>query len=210
MKIIFIGPPASGKGTQAEMLAQKYNLKLISTGNLFRWHIKNKTELGQKVEQIMTAGDLVSDLITNEIVKEEINKIQDSFVLDGYPRNIVQAKFLNQLIKINLVFEIFINFEEVMRRLSGRRVCSCGATYHLIFKPPQKNDFCDVCGSKLFQRDDDTEKKIKHRYQIYEKKTNPLIDFYQAQNILIKINGQPPIPDVFKEILNKSKKYFKL
>lgn len=210
MNIIFIGPPASGKGTQAEMLAKKINLPLVSTGNLFRQHIINKTKLGQTVEKILAAGDLVSNEITNQILAEEIKNKLTGFILDGYPRNIEQAIFLKTKVKIDIAFEIYISAQEVIRRLSGRRVCKCGATYHLIFKPPQKAGICDACGGQLFQREDDTEEKIKYRYAIYQKETEPLINFYQQEKILIKINGQPPIADVFKEILEKAEKYFNL
>lgn len=210
MNIIFIGPPASGKGTQAEMLAKKINLPLVSTGNLFRQHIINKTKLGQTVEKILAAGDLVSNEITNQILEEEIKNKLNGFILDGYPRNIEQANFLKTKVKIDIAFEIYISAQEVIRRLSGRRVCQCGATYHLIFKPPQKVGICDTCGGQLFQREDDTEEKIKYRYAIYQKETEPLINFYQQEKILIKINGQPPIADVFKEILQKAEKYFNL
>lgn len=208
MKIIFIGPPASGKGTQAEMLAKKLKLPLISSGNLFRQHIINKTELGQKVKEILATGDLVSNEITNQIIAKEINDQPNNFILDGYPRNVDQANFLKTITKIDCAFEIFITLEETIRRLSGRRVCQCGATYHLIFKPSQKLGLCDLCGGKLFQREDDTEEKIKYRYGIYLKETKPLIDFYQKEKILIKIDGQPPIAEVFEDILDKAKNIF--
>lgn len=207
MRVVFIGPPASGKGTQAEMLAQKLNLSLISSGNLFRQHIKNKTELGQKVEKTLSEGNLVSNEITNQIVAEEIKKELSGFILDGYPRNINQAEFLKTITNINVVFEIYISEKEAIRRLSGRRVCKCGATYHLIFKPPQKQEICDLCGGKLFQRDDDTEEKIKYRFQVYRQETEPLITFYQKEGVLIKINGEPPIPDVFRDIITNLHKF---
>jgi len=210
MKIIFIGPPASGKGTQAEMLARRLNLPLISSGNLFRQHIINKTELGQKVKEILANGNLVSNETTNQIIAKEIENQSDNFILDGYPRNIDQAEFLEIITKIDCAFEISITLEEAVRRLSGRRVCQCGASYHLIFKPSQKLGLCDFCGGQLFQREDDTEEKIKYRYGIYLKETKPLIDFYQKEKILIEINGQPPILEVFEDILYKAKNIFNL
>jgi adenylate kinase len=210
MKIVFIGPPASGKGTQAEMLSKKINIHLISSGNLFRWHIIKKTELGQKVEKILAAGNLVSNDITNQIITGEIKKNPDNFILDGYPRNVNQAEFLKNITSLDIALEVFIPLGEAIRRLSGRRVCQCGATYHLIFKPPQAPELCDLCGGKLFQRDDDTEEKIKYRYGIYQRETEPLINFYQRAGILIKIDGSPPIQDVFKEILDKIKNIIKL
>jgi adenylate kinase len=207
MKIIFIGPPASGKGTQAEMLAQKLSLPLISTGNLFRQHIINKTKLGQLVEKILAAGDLVSNELTNQILEEAIKDKSNGFILDGYPRNIKQAEFLKSKTKIDVAFEIYISVKEAIRRLSGRRVCKCGATYHQIFKPSQKPDICDLCGGQLFQREDDTEEKIKYRYGIYQRETEPVINFYQEERILIKINGEPPISEVFKELIGKFEQF---
>lgn len=207
MNIIFIGPPASGKGTQAEMLAAKTNLSLVSTGNLFRQHIINKTKIGQTVEKILAAGNLVSNEITNQILEEAIISKPHGFILDGYPRNIEQAKFLKSKTKVDVAFEIYISIKEAIRRLSGRRVCKCGATYHLIFKPPQKPELCDLCHGKLFQREDDTEEKIKYRYGIYQKETEPVIDFYQKEKVLIKINGEPPISEVFKELMEKFEQF---
>lgn len=207
MNIIFIGPPASGKGTQAEMLAAKTNLSLVSTGNLFRQHIINKTKIGQTVEKILSAGNLVSNEITNQILEEAIINKPHGFILDGYPRNIEQAKFLKSKTKVDVAFEIYISIKEAIRRLSGRRVCKCGATYHLIFKPPQKLELCDLCKGKLFQREDDTEEKIKYRYGIYQKETEPVIDFYQKEKVLIKINGEPPISEVFEELIEKFEQF---
>lgn len=205
MKIVFIGPPASGKGTQAEMLAKKMNLKLISTGNVFRQEIKNQTELGLKVAEIINSGNLVSDEMTNQIIDQEFEKLKDDFILDGYPRNFDQAKYLDEKVKIDIAFEVWISEKESMRRLSGRRVCQCGQTYHLIFNPPKKEEVCNFCNAKLFQREDDTEEKIKYRFRIYQQKISHLIDFYQKKGILIKIDGEKTIPEVFEEILNKLK-----
>jgi len=205
MKIVFIGPPASGKGTQAELLAKKLKLPLISSGNLFRWHIKNKTKLGQKIKKIINAGKLVSDKLTNKIIKDKILKQKRGFILDGYPRTINQAQALAKITDLDIVFEIWISRAETFKRLTGRRVCQCGATYHLIYSPPKNDEICDKCGRKLFIRDDDKKQRVAVRLKIYHQQTEPLIKFYQKQGILVKINGEQPIPDVFKDIIKKLK-----
>lgn len=201
MKIVFIGPPASGKGTQAEMLAKKLKLPLISSGNLFRWQIKNKTELGKKIERVYNQGKLISNKITNTIIEKELKNKKKGFILDGYPRNLCQANYLRKLTHLDIVFEIWISSKETLRRLTGRRVCVCGATYHLIYAPPKKDEICDKCGKKLFIREDDQKEKVLKRLDIYRQETEPLINFYQKKGILIKINGEQPIPKVFKEII---------
>lgn len=206
MRIVFIGPPASGKGTQSEMLAKKLKLPLISTGNLFRWHIENKTELGRKIEKIYNQGKLISNLIVNKIISQEIKKQKNGFILEGYPRNINQAKKLKSITNLDFVLEIWISDQEALRRLTGRRVCFyCGATYHLIYAPPKKKGICDKCGHRLSLREDDKREKVLKRLSIYHRQTEPLINFYQKEGILIKINGQQPILKVFKEIVNKLK-----
>ncbi|MCX7778971.1 MAG: nucleoside monophosphate kinase [Patescibacteria group bacterium] len=205
MKIALIGPPASGKGTQAELLAQKFKIPLISSGNLFRWHIKNKTELGRKVEPVINQGKLVSDSLTNQIIKEEIDKTKNSFILDGYPRTIHQAIFLDSITNLDYILEIWISDQEVLNRLTLRRVCQCGKTYHLVYNPPKNEGVCDECERTLFIREDDEKEKILKRLEIYHQESEPLIDFYQKRGILVKINGEQPIQNVFQEILRKLK-----
>ncbi|MFN3301530.1 MAG: adenylate kinase family protein [Patescibacteria group bacterium] len=206
MRIILIGPPASGKGTQAELLAKKLKLPLISTGNFFRWQIKKNTSLGKKIKKIVERGKLVPDQITNKIIEKEI-KSKKKFILDGYPRNLNQANYLKSLTDIDIVFEIWISKKEILKRLTGRRVCSCGATYHLIYAPPKNDEICDKCGRKLFIREDDKKTNVLKRISIYQKETKPLIDFYRKEKKLIKINGQQPILKVFKDIIEKLKNY---
>lgn len=200
MKIVFIGPPASGKGTQAEFLSQKLKLPLISSGNLFRWQIKKKTILGRKIKKIYEQGKLISNEITNKIIERKLKNRKNGFILDGYPRNLCQANYLRKLTHLDIVFEIWISSKETLRRLTGRRVCVCGATYHLIYAPPKNNEICDKCGKKLFIREDDQKEKVLKRLDIYRQETEPLINFYQKKGILIKINGEQPIPNVFKDI----------
>ncbi len=204
MKIALIGPPASGKGTQAELLSKELKLPLISTGNLFRWQIRRKTKLGKMIEEIVNRGDLVPDEIVNKIIKKE-TKNKRNFILDGYPRNLNQAIFLDSITSLDYVLEIWISDQEALKRLTLRRVCQCGKTYHLIYNPPKNEEICDECGRTLFIREDDQKEKVLKRLEIYHQQTKPLIDFYQKKGILVKINGEQPIKDVFSEILIKLK-----
>jgi len=202
--IIILGPQGSGKGTQADILSKKFNIPHISTGKIFRGQIKNKTELGRKLKSLVNHGRLVPDEITNEIIKNRLseNDCQNGFILDGFPRNLNQAEFLDKITDINLVLEIWISDEETISRISQRKSCpKCGAIYHLKFKPPQKDEICDKCQKKLIIRDDDKEKAIKKRLKIYHKQTELLIEFYKNKGIYHKINGMPLIPEVTKEIM---------
>lgn len=199
-KIILIGRPASGKGTQAELLAEEFFLPLISSGNLFRRYRRKKTELGRKIKNIIDKGNFVPDEVTNRVIFREIKKQKRGFILDGYPRTLGQARRLERAVDLDIVFEIFISEKEVLKRLLGRRVCQCGATYHLIYNPPKKKNICDLCGGALYQREDDTKEIIKKRLENYRKLTKPLIKFYQKKKKLIKINGEQSIKDVFNDI----------
>jgi len=202
--IIILGPQGSGKGTQADILSKKFNIPHISTGKIFRGQIKNKTELGRKLKSLVNHGRLVPNEITNEIIKNRLseNDCQNGFILDGFPRNLNQAEFLDKITDINLVLEIWISDEETISRISQRKSCpKCGAIYHLKFKPPQKDEICDKCQKKLIIRDDDKEKAIKKRLKIYHKQTELLIEFYKNKGIYHKINGMPLIPEVTKEIM---------
>ena len=201
--IIVMGPQGSGKGTQADILANKLNILHISTGNIFRDHIKNKTKLGKKIIKFVHGGELISDEITNQVVKERLgqNDCQNGFILDGFPRNLVQAKFLEKIVNINLVLEIWISNQESISRISARRSCpKCGKIYHLKFNPPKKEGFCDQCKEKLIIRNDDKPESIKKRLKLYHEETKPLINYYKAKGIYHKINGMPTIPAVTKQI----------
>jgi len=203
LNIVFLGAPGSGKGTQAEALAKKLNIPIISTGNLFRKNIKNETELGLKVKDILAQGDLVPDEITFAMLKEEIENtdISNGLILDGYPRSIKQAELLEDILKIDIVLNIELSEDQVLLRIGGRRTCKCGETYHIKFNPPKEEGICDKCGKGLYIRDDSQEETIKNRLKVYKEQTTPLIDFYKGQ--IIDIDGNPPIPEVTKEIFEK-------
>ena len=203
--MVVFGPQGSGKGTQAEIIAEDLHLPWISTGNIYRQHIQKRTDLGKIVEQFIKNGRLVPDDITNKLVAERLMELdaRAGFVFDGYPRNIVQAKFLNEIVKIDVALEIAISDEEAVRRITGRRICSCGMTYHVKYNPPKKEGVCDKCGRQLIHREDDTEPVIKERLAIYHHDTEPVLDMYLNQGVLIRINGEQRIKDVADEIVSK-------
>ncbi len=203
LNIVIIGPQGSGKGTQANLIAAKYKIANISTGEMFREAVKNQTDLGKAVKAIIDRGDLVPDDLTNELVKERLSKddCQFGFILDGYPRNLSQAEYLLTHQKITHVLEIWISDEEAIKRISGRRICSnCGTTYHVLYNPPKQENVCDRCGGKLTQRDDDNEKSVKQRLKIYHQETESIINFFQKKNLLYRINGEQRISDVARDV----------
>ena len=202
MKIIIFGPQGSGKGTQAELIARRHSLPYISTGDIFRYHLKNQTELGGKIERYVNVGQLVPDRLTNEIVEDRINQpdCASGFVLDGYPRNKAQLEFLSTIARIDFAISIEISDQEAVKRLSNRLACKCGLSYHLEFNPPKKPNICDKCGSELFKRDDDQPPAIKKRLEIYHQATQPLAAIYQKQGILYQVNGSQPIEAVYQQI----------
>jgi adenylate kinase len=201
-RIVIIGPQGSGKGTQAIALADNYNLANVSTGVMFREAIKNQTDLGLAVKAIIDRGDLVPDDLTNELVKERLAKADclPGFILDGYPRNLAQAEYLLSHQQITQVLEIWISDEEAVKRISGRRMCSCGATYHLEYHPPLVADKCDRCGANLFQRDDDTVAAVAQRLKIYHQETESIISFFHKKGLHYRINGEQRIPEVSQDI----------
>lgn len=204
-RIIIIGPQGSGKGTQAAALSKEFGIPHISTGEMFRGHINRRTSLGLQIRKILEQGQLVPDELTNQIVKERLTATdcQGGFILDGYPRNLEQVKFLEGLIKIDAVLEIRLADEEVVRRLAGRRGCVCGAIYHLDYHPPKKENICDQCGQQLARRDDESDEAVSRRLAIYHQQTEPLIEYYQRKGVLIEINGASLIPQVTAAILAK-------
>ncbi len=209
LSIVIFGPPGSGKGTQADLLSRAYDLEHISTGNLLRQEVENGSSLGKKVGKILAAGDLVSDEIVNELVLNKIKILHKSgkgFILDGYPRNISQAKTL-AVVKLDFAFLIQVSDEEVIDRIANRIVCSCGMTYNLKTNPPEKDNLCDKCGKKLIRRDDESIDVIKNRLRIYHKQIDPLLDFYQQKGILYKVDGEQTIEDVFNSINKIIKKF---
>ena len=202
--IILFGPQGSGKGTQADVLSGKFNIPHISTGDIFRENIKNGTELGKQVEKLTSNGILVPDEVTNEIVKERFkeNDCENGFVLDGYPRNLNQAKFLEEVKKIDLALEVWISDDEAVMRITGRRTCSkCGTVYHLKFNPPKEDGVCDKDGEKLIIRDDDKEEAVRARLKIYHEQTEPLIEYYKEKGVYERVDGMPPILEVTEQIM---------
>ncbi|QTA38702.1 adenylate kinase [Thermosipho ferrireducens] len=210
MNIVFLGPPGAGKGTYAKKLVELLGIPHISTGDMFREAISSGSELGKKVEEIVNKGELVPDDLTNAIVKDRLSKAdcRKGFILDGFPRTLAQAKALDEILKsLNKSIEYAMYFEVsenvVVERISNRRICSkCGKIYNLITLPPKRKDFCDECGGKLYQRDDDKEDVVRRRYKIYMENTAPVIEFYRNQNKLFTINGAEGVEVVIKEVLN--------
>ena len=205
MRILFLGPAGSGKGTQSARLAEKYQLHHISTGDLIRAEIKSGSELGNRVKAIVEAGQLVSDEIVNEIVKNKIATLEN-FILDGYPRTLEQAKFFSSFAKFDYIFDLEVPKSFLIDRLSGRRMCtntkdpSCKGAFHIQFNPPARDGVCDLCGSELYQRKDDSLETIDKRLNSYDAETGiPLNDFYKNQN-LIKIDGTQNPEKVFSDI----------
>lgn len=213
MILILLGPPGAGKGSQANKLIKEFNLTHISTGDIFRKNIKEETELGLKVKEIIKAGSLVSDELTNELVFDRLsNEGSDlNIMLDGYPRNINQAEALDKWLiennhELTSVVYIDASIETLIERISGRRVCKdCGATYHATNFPPKVEGICDVCGGELFQRPDDNEETAKQRIEIYEEQTSPLIEYYSKLGKLSKFDGNKDVEEVYVDIKNSLK-----
>ncbi len=208
MKIIFLGPQASGKGTQASALAQKLQIPHISSGDIFRSFAKQPDTLGKKIKKLLQEGKFIPDEITNQVIQKRLAQAdaQKGFILDGYPRRLAQAKFLASLTSIDLVFYLKISDQEVIKRVSQRRICSqCGAVYNLDSHPPKKKGVCDLCGGKLIKRADDQPAALRERLKIYHQETEPLVAYYQEQGILKEINGAQPIKKVFQDILKALK-----
>lgn len=205
MKIIMLGPQASGKGTQAKLLAEKLKIAHISTGEIFR-AMTRETALGKKVRDLIDNGNLVPNDITNEVVKERLLKedCKKGFILDGYPRNMNQALALDKIAKLDKVIYLDINIKETLRRISGRRECTkCKAIFNIYTNKPKKEGICDNCNNKLYQRDDDKEEAVKKRLEIYHNETTPLINFYEKKGILLRINGEQTIDAIAKDVYKK-------
>ena len=208
MKIIMLGAPGAGKGTQAKQIAAKYNIPHISTGDIFRANIKNGTELGKKAKEYMDQGLLVPDELTCDLVMDRIaeDDAKNGFVLDGFPRTIPQAEALTAALekigqKMDYAIDVDVPDENIVNRMSGRRAClKCGATYHIVAIPPKKEGICDACGSELVQRDDDKPETVQKRLDVYHEQTQPLIDYYKEQGILKSVDGTVPMEEVFTAI----------
>jgi adenylate kinase len=204
--ILIIGPQGSGKDTQSEMLARKRKIPFIVMGDLFRKEIKKKSKLGKLAANLINKGILVSDKITFALIKNRLGKndAQKGYILNGYPRNLKQAKMLGKITGIDLVIELWISDKESLRRLSGRRFCpDCATTYHVFYKKPKIENVCDKCGARLIIRKDDKIPVIKKRLGIYHKSTEPIFSYYQKHSRFLKINGEQPIRRVFKDLVKK-------
>ena len=209
MKIIMLGAPGAGKGTQAKMIAEKYSIPHISTGDIFRYNIKNGTELGKEAKKYMDQGLLVPDELTVKILLDRVaqDDCKNGYVLDGFPRTIPQAEVLEEALtklgdRIDYALNVEVPDENIVKRMGGRRACvNCGATYHIEHVPPKKEGICDNCGSELILRDDDKPETVKNRLSVYHKQTQPLIDFYNGKGVLRTVDGTVDMKDVFNAIV---------
>ncbi len=204
MRIVLVGPPGAGKGTQAQFIASHLAIPRISTGDIFRHNVTSNTELGRKAKEFMDRGDLVPDEVTVAMVRDRLaeDDAQEGFLLDGFPRNVPQAETLKKMLlefdaKLSVVLELVVDEDEVVRRLSGRRTCRrCERVWHVLYDPPARNGICDDCTGRLFQRDDDSEDTIRHRIEVYAEQTSPLVAFYADENILIGIDATGPVEEI--------------
>ncbi|KMZ52857.1 adenylate kinase [Dorea sp. D27] len=209
MKIIMLGAPGAGKGTQAKKIAAKFSIPHISTGDIFRANIKNGTELGKKAKTYMDQGLLVPDELVVDLVVDRVNQddCRDGYVLDGFPRTIPQAEALDKALaklgqKVDFAIDVDVPDENIVRRMGGRRACvTCGATYHLEYAPTKKDGICDTCGGDLILRDDDKPETVEKRLGVYHEQTQPLIDYYTNAGILKTVDGTVDIEDVFRAIV---------
>jgi adenylate kinase len=204
VRVVLVGPPGAGKGTQAQFIASHLAVPKISTGDIFRYNVSAGTELGQQARAYMERGDLVPDEVTIAMVVDRLQEddAQAGFLFDGFPRNVHQAETLRKLLtdwdtKLDVVLELVVDDDEVVRRLSGRRTCRrCGRIWHVLFEPPAREGRCDDCGGELFQRDDDREQTIRHRLDVYAQQTQPLIAFYADDGILLGIDATGPVEEI--------------
>ena len=209
MKIVMLGAPGAGKGTQAKMIAEKYGVPHISTGDIFRANIKNGTELGKEAKSYMDKGQLVPDELTVRLLLDRVANADcaNGYVLDGFPRTIPQAEVLTAELeklgeKVDYAVDVDVPDENIINRMSGRRAClTCGATYHIVNVPPKKEGICDTCGSELVLRDDDRPETVKKRLNVYHEQTQPLKDYYEAKGVLRTVDGTLPMMEVFEAIV---------
>ena len=209
MKIIMLGAPGAGKGTQAKKIAEKYQIPHISTGDIFRANIKGGTELGMKAKSYMDQGGLVPDDITIGMLLNRIKEADcaDGYVLDGFPRTIPQAESLTKALNemgesMDYAIDVDVPDENIINRMAGRRAClACGATYHIVYNPPKQEGICDVCGEKLVLRDDDKPETVQKRLGVYHEQTQPLIEYYGKAGILVSVDGTKDLNEVFKDIV---------
>ena len=215
MRVVLVGPPGAGKGTQAQFIASHLTIPTISTGEIFRSNVSTGTELGRAAKAYMDRGDLVPDEVTIAMVGDRLQEddAQAGFLLDGFPRNVPQAETLKKMLtewdtKLDLVVELVVDDDEVVRRLSGRRTCRrCGHVWHVLFDPPSRSERCDDCGGELFQRDDDREETIRHRLDVYQQQTQPLITFYADEGILLGVDATGPVEEITDRALSALRRF---
>ncbi|MGE5288405.1 MAG: adenylate kinase [Micromonosporaceae bacterium] len=215
MRIVLVGPPGAGKGTQAQFISSHLAIPKISTGDIFRYNVSSGSALGRRAKAYMDRGDLVPDEVTIAMVRDRLTEddAQEGFLLDGFPRNVPQAETLKKMLaewdtRLDLVLELVVDDDEVVRRLSGRRTCRrCGRVWHVLFDPPARPDTCDDCGGELFQRDDDREETIRHRLEVYQEQTSPLISFYADEGTLLGIDATGPVEEVTARALGALRPY---
>ncbi len=210
MRLVLVGPPGAGKGTQAEFVAEYFTIPKISTGDIFRANVSGGTDLGKLAKKFMDAGDLVPDEVTNAMVHDRLgaDDAANGFLLDGFPRNVSQAHELDRIltelgISLSVVLDLEVDQDEVVRRLSGRRTCKkCGHVWHVEFDPTQVADICDRCGGELYYRDDDRPETVRHRLEVYTSQTEPLIEFYRRRDQLVSMDAIGPVEDVTERAIS--------
>ena len=203
MKLIIFGPPSAGKGTQAQKLSKKYGIPQVATGDLLREAVAKQTPLGVKIKSYLDTGKLGPDDLIVQLIKERVSKpdCKGGYLLDGFPRTMGQAKELDKMTQVDLVLNIAVDFEALVERAVGRRICpKCAAVYHVKFNAPKKAGVCDKCGAQLIQRDDDKEATVRNRLKVYQEQTAPLLEHFRAKGNLIDIDGSKGIDDVFSQM----------
>ncbi|MEU3410002.1 MULTISPECIES: adenylate kinase [unclassified Streptomyces] len=215
MRIVLVGPPGAGKGTQAVRLAEKLGIPHISTGDLFRANISRQTELGRLAKSYMDAGNLVPDEVTIAMAKDRMEQpdAEKGFLLDGFPRNVSQAEALDQLLRtegitLDAVLDLEVPEDEVVKRIAGRRICRNDSShvFHVTYSPPKQEGVCDVCGGELYQRDDDSEDTVRKRLEVYHTQTEPIIDYYKAQGLVVTISSLGPVEEITQRALEALKR----
>ena len=215
MRAVLVGPPGAGKGTQAQFLSSHLSIPKISTGDIFRDNVSHGTALGRQAQGYMERGDLVPDEVTIAMVTDRLadDDTGAGFLLDGFPRNVPQAETLEKMLsavdtRLDVVLELVVDDDEVVRRLSGRRTCRrCGRVWHVAFDPPSRPSICDDCGGELFQRDDDREETIRHRLEVYQQQTAPLVAFYADEGILLGIDATGPVDEITERALSALRRF---
>jgi adenylate kinase len=215
VRVVLVGPPGAGKGTQAQFISSNLSIPKISTGDIFRHNVSSGTDLGRQAKAFMDRGDLVPDEITIAMVSSRLQEddAQLGFLLDGFPRNVPQAETLKKMLaewdmRLDIVLELVVDDDEVVRRLSGRRTCrQCGRIWHVVFDPPARQGICDECGGELYQRDDDQEETIRHRLEVYQQQTRPLIAFYADEGTLLGIDATGPVEEITDRAMSALRRF---